>query len=172
MDLDKLIKEIEKIDPKDVITLKDFIDHHDEIIMIGNGGSNAICSHIAQDYTKQLGKKSYGFSDASRLTCYINDYGRDEAYAQFLIEFGANENCSIGVILISSSGNSENVYRCGEVCKDLNLPFIMLTGFDQGNRMRRDFCDDAFLDIWVNSRDYGIVECTHQIFLHSILGEP
>ena len=171
MDLKKFIDEIKAFDDHDIQTLKDLIDHHDEIIMIGNGGSNSICSHISQDYTKQLGKRAYAFSDPSRLTCYINDYGRDEAYSQFLIEFGGHQLCDVAVILISSSGNSENIYRCASACVDLDLPFVIMTGFHENNRLRKDFSKQAFLDIWVNSEDYGIVECAHQVFLHSILGE-
>ena len=45
-----------------------------------------MASHISVDYTKFLNKKSFSFSDAPMLTAYINDYGRDEAYKQFLNE--------------------------------------------------------------------------------------
>jgi phosphoheptose isomerase len=51
------------------------INEHNNIIILGNGGSSAIASHISQDYTKKLNKKSFTFSDSSRLTCYANDYG-------------------------------------------------------------------------------------------------
>ena len=54
---------------------------------IGNGGSNSIASHITQDYTKALGKKAITFTDPSRLTCYINDYGMENAYKVFVEEF-------------------------------------------------------------------------------------
>ena len=70
-------KAIDEIDESLVDRLKQLLSAYTEVIMIGNGGSNAICSHIAQDYTKLLGKKAYAFSDASRLTCYINDFGMD-----------------------------------------------------------------------------------------------
>ena len=71
----------------DLEKLSSLIEKHRDIIILGNGGSNSIASHIAQDYTKQLYKRAYSFSDPSRLTCYINDYGRDDAYAQFLVDF-------------------------------------------------------------------------------------
>ena len=69
--------------------IKFSVNHHNnEIIIIGNGGSNSIASHISQDYTKVLDKKSYSFSDPSRLlsllkmqsiyllcnNCYTNTY--------------------------------------------------------------------------------------------------
>ena len=73
MDIDKLIEETQKI--KQLQTqLESLVAKHTEIIIIGNGGSNAISSHISQDYTKELDKKAICFSDPSRLNCYINDF--------------------------------------------------------------------------------------------------
>ena len=51
MKLNELKNEIEiirTIQPK----LKDIVDNHQNIIIIGNGGSNSVASHISQDYTK------------------------------------------------------------------------------------------------------------------------
>ena len=98
MDLDILKIEIDKIKLiKD--KLISLINNFNKIIIIGNGGSNAIASHIAVDY---LNKQASSFSDAPRLTAYINDYGRDEAYKQFISEFADTDTL---IILISSSGN-------------------------------------------------------------------
>ena len=90
MNLDNLIYEIEKVKPE-IIKLHAIVDMFRDIIIIGNGGSNSIASHIAQDYTKCLGKRAISFSDPSRLTCYINDYGRDNAYMEFLKDFGSTK---------------------------------------------------------------------------------
>ena len=140
--------------------------NRDMIYLIGNGGSNSICSHLSQDYTKALGLKAQCFSDASRLTCYINDYGRDMAYAKFLEHFATTSSL---VILISSSGNSENIISCAEHCVKESIPFVILTGFDKNNKLRSRFCSSALLDFYVPSSDYGIVENTHSIFLHSVI---
>ena len=37
--------------------LKTIIKDYHDIIILGNGGSNAISCHIAEDYTKALGKQ-------------------------------------------------------------------------------------------------------------------
>ena len=116
-ELYKSIKEVEKY--TDI--LEKVINEYENIIIIGNGGSNAIASHIAQDYTKMLDKKAVSFSDPSRLTCYINDYGRDQAYVEFLKDFADKETL---VILISSSGNSMNVFNCAVHCKSLNISML------------------------------------------------
>ena len=76
------------------------------------------------------------------LTAYINDYGRDEAYKQFLSEFVDDDTF---VILISSSGNSMNVFNCALHCKSSDYKF----------------CVDA--------KSYGVVEIAHETLLHSII---
>ena len=63
-----------------------------EIIILGNGGSNAISAHMAEDYTKALKKKAIAFTDAARLTCYANDYGYENAFSQYLSEFSTTNS--------------------------------------------------------------------------------
>ena len=108
------------------------INKFEKIIIIGNGGSNSIASHISQDYTKELGKKAMCFSDPSRLTCYINDYGRDEAYKKFLEHFADFDTL---VILISSSGNSMNIVNSAKWCEKVGIKFITLSGFNINNEL-------------------------------------
>jgi len=165
MDLSEFRKELEKLNEDDIERLKETIWSSDNIIIIGNGGSNSIASHISQDYTKQLGKRAFSFSDPSRLTCYINDYGMDNAYKQFLSEFVDNKTL---VILISSSGNSKNIINCARWCIQNNVEMITLSGFDINNKLKT-LTQDNFLHFWVNSKDYGVVECIHQIILHTVV---
>ena len=165
MKLNELKNEIERIKHYKN-DLEHIIDSHQNIIIIGNGGSNSVASHISQDYTKQLNKRCISFSDPSRLTCYINDYGRDEAYVEFLKDFADKDTL---VILISSSGNSMNIFNCARFCKSLGIKFLLLSGFDKDNRLNT--FDGGVMKYWVDSHDYGVVETAHQVLLHSILGE-
>lgn len=164
MKIEELKRCIEEINLDDLNRLKMIIESSSNIIIIGNGGSNAISSHISQDYTKSLGKKALSFSDSSRLTCYMNDYGIEQAYVKFIEHF--NEDSLI--ILISSSGNSQNIISAAEYCKNNNLRMITLSGFDKKNRLR-EYSDASLLHFWVDSSDYGIVECLHEIILHSVI---
>jgi len=166
MDLNKLKIEIDniKIINKD---LKSLVSKYQKIIIIGNGGSNSIASHISVDYTKFLKKQAISFSDASRLTAYINDYGRDEAYKQFISEFvktvGIPETL---VILISSSGNSMNIVNAAYYCQQNCIPFATLSGFDKLNKLNSISANFSY---WVDSKSYGVVEIAHEILLHSIV---
>lgn len=166
MDLIEFKKCFEDLDNNKLNLLKYTISEHDDIIILGNGGSNAISCHISQDYTKQLKKRAICFGDTSRLSCYANDYGWDNAYVQFLKEF-SNENTL--VILISSSGESLNISKCAQFCVDKNKKFIILSGFSELNPLKQLYEENSLIHFWVDSKDYGIVECLHEIILHSVL---
>jgi D-sedoheptulose 7-phosphate isomerase len=165
MNKDKLLQEINKA-YFFTETLKKMVDSHESIIILGNGGSSSIASHITQDYTKVLKKKAFTFTDPSRLTCYINDYGQSNAYTQFLKEFCDKDTF---VILISSSGNSDNILNAAEYARKHASSCLLLSGFLQNNKLNSMTTDGNTEKYWVDSTDYGIVECVHQILLHSIL---
>jgi len=162
MNIVDVIEACNKIDPAKLKNLCELVKSKSTVIILGNGGSNAVASHISQDYTKKLKKRSFTFSDPSRLTCYINDYGMEEANRQFLKEFSDPETL---VILISSSGNSVNILNCADYCAKNSLDFIILSGFDKSNKLR-NYSSAAKEEFWVDSKDYGVVECVHQIILH------
>ena len=164
---EQLITEIGKIKEENIQILKSLIlSSKGKIIILGNGGSNAISSHIAEDYTKALKKPSMSFTDGAMLTCYANDYGYDYAFKQYLSEFHDKDGL---VILISSSGNSKNIIECANYCVENSLKFVILTGFDKNNTLKKNYSDKASLEFWVDSTNYGVVECVHEIILHSVI---
>jgi len=165
MNKEKLIEEINLAYEK-TAPLKEAVESYSQIIILGNGGSQAVASHISQDYSKKLGKKSFTFSDPSRLTCYINDFGMENANTEFLKQFADDKTL---VIIISSSGNSINMLNAARFCSEQKINFISLTGFQENNKLKTLNSKYKLFDMWVNSSDYGIVECVHQIYLHSIL---
>lgn len=136
-----------------------------DIIILGNGGSNAVASHISQDYVKFHGKRSMVFSDPSMLTCYINDFGMENAYVKFLEAYATQDTL---IVLISSGGESKNILNCIEWCQQTHKKYGILTGFSQKNSARK-LAKNALWNYHINSSDYGIVECVHQIFLHGVV---
>jgi D-sedoheptulose 7-phosphate isomerase len=164
--INKIVEKLNEL-PQDLLNqLLDLVRDSSQVILIGNGGSNAIASHIAVDYLKFLGKKSIALTDASLITAYMNDYGVEYSYRKYLESMTDDKTL---VILISSSGNSKNIYYAAEYCKYLHRNFVILTGFDKDNLVRKTFKNDAKIDYWVDSNSYGVIECVHQIFLHSII---
>lgn len=136
-----------------------------DIIILGNGGSNAVASHISQDYVKFHGKRSIVFSDPSMLTCFINDFGMENAYVKFLEAYSTQDTL---IILISSGGESKNILNCIEWCEQTYKKYGILTGFDQNNSARK-LAKKALWNYHIPSKSYGIVECVHQIFLHGVV---
>ena len=138
---------------------------HSRVIILGNGGSSSVASHISQDYMKFHGKKVSILSDPSMLTMLTNDYGYENAYQKFL-EYYVEEDTL--VILMSSGGESDNILNCLTWCEENSVDYGILTGFSPDNRIR-SMATNAIWNYYINSEDYGVVECVHQIFLHGVV---
>ena len=138
---------------------------HSRVIILGNGGSSSVASHISQDYMKFHGKKVSILSDPSMLTMLTNDYGYENAYQKFL-EYYVEEDTL--VVLMSSGGESENILNCLTWCEENSVDYGILTGFSPDNRIR-SMATNAIWNYYINSEDYGVVECIHQIFLHGVV---
>lgn len=144
---------------------KEAFDKHKRIIILGNGGSNSVASHISQDYMKFGKKKVSIFSDPSMLTMLANDFGYENAYLKFL-EYHVEDDTL--VILMSSGGESENIIKCQKYCDENKIDYGVLTGFFSNNRLRTRSKNAAF-NYHIDSESYGVVECVHQIFLHGVV---
>ena len=99
-----------------------------------------------------------GLSDLSNF----NDYGY-EHWVERAIEFYADHNDV--VILISSSGMSENILNAAQKAKNMGLPVVTLSGFSFDNKLRK--CGDV--NLWVDSSKYNVVEIVHQTWILSII---
>lgn len=164
MNLTKLTQIIQEIDTSEVQKLKDILACSGQIVLIGNGGSNSIAAHMAVDYSKFLGKKCIANDSSPMLTMLINDYGMEEAYARFVRYHTAPNTV---VIIISSSGNSENCVQAALCTVELGMDLVILSGFDTDNKLNQIESDRIKLKYWVDSHDYGVVEMAHHVFLHA-----
>ena len=129
-----------------------------KVLIFGNGGSSAIASHFTVDMTKNFNLPCLNFNEAALITCFANDYGY-EHWVEKAVEFYGDDGDLI--ILISSSGNSENIVNAARVAKQLGIGIITFTGFKQDNPLKQE----GNLNFWVDSRAYNIIENTHQIWL-------
>ncbi len=134
------------------------------VIFIGNGGSNAICSHMMEDFMKMAGKQTLSFSDPSLITCFANDYGYENALKEWI---GFNFQKGDVLIAISSSGESANILNAVDKHLSLGGEVITLSGFRQGNSLSAK----GEINFQTPIKNYGIVEAFHQVILHAILDE-
>ena len=133
-----------------------------KIIVIGNGGSAAIASHVSIDLTKAAGIRAINFNEGSLLTCFSNDYGY-VSWVKEALEFYADKNDLI--VLISSSGQSSNIINGAKKAIEMNLPLITLSGFSKENPLKKM----GDINLWVDSSEYNIVESVHQMWLLSVV---
>jgi len=138
---------------------------YSRIIILGNGGSNSVASHISQDYMKFHGKKVSILSDPSMLTMLTNDFGYENAYQKFLEYYVEKDTL---VIIVSSGGESKNMINSQKWCEKNNVPYGVLTGFKPDNTLRKTSTNSLW-NYYISSYDYGVVECVHQIFLHGVV---
>ena len=95
---------------------------HSRIIILGNGGSNSVASHISQDYMKFHGKKVSVLSDPSMITMLSNDFGYDHAYQKFLDFYVEKDTL---VIIMSSGGESPNMLNCLKTKVFLHISYVV-----------------------------------------------
>jgi len=132
-----------------------------KVIAIGNGGSAAIASHLANDLFKTDNIKAMCFSDYSYTTCMANDFGYEYVYEKGIEMFADQGDI---LIAISSSGNSENIIRATNKAKEKGCKTITLSGFKEDNKLR----ELGDINIYIPKEHYGYVELCHQIILHMI----
>jgi len=133
-----------------------------KLMFIGNGGSAAIASHEAIDFSKNGRIRSMCFNEAALLTCLGNDYGYEYVFSKSLEIFADPDDI---LIAISSSGRSQNILNAVATARKLNCRVITLSGFTPDNPLRAN----GNFNFYVDSKVYGFVELSHQILLHMIL---
>ena len=163
----KLYKTIFSVDglSEKLLELKDRLievnKNNKKIIIAGNGGSAAIASHCSVDFTKNAGIRMINFNEAGLITCLSNDYGYANWLSKAIEMYGDAGDL---VILISSSGRSENMLNAAKIAKQLGIYVVTFTGFNADNPLK----NAGELNFWIDSKAYNIIEMTHQIWLLAV----
>jgi D-sedoheptulose 7-phosphate isomerase len=107
-----------------------------KLMVAGNGGSAADAQHVAAEFVSRLVGDRPALraialtTDTSILTAVGNDYGFERLFARQIEALGQPGDVFLA---ISTSGNSPNVLRALEKCRDLGIVTIGLTGNTGGN---------------------------------------
>jgi D-sedoheptulose 7-phosphate isomerase len=133
-----------------------------KLMFIGNGGSAAIASHMAADFTKTGNIRTVAFNDSSMLTCLGNDLGYENVFAK-QIEMHARQGDML--VAVSSSGRSANILKGVAAARTAGCAVLTLSGFLSDNPLRRL----GDVNMWVNTSEYGFVEIAHLALCHAIL---
>ncbi|MBI4354251.1 MAG: SIS domain-containing protein [Candidatus Omnitrophica bacterium] len=150
-----------------LIRLRDLVvtaaRHGRKTILIGNGGSAAMASHVAVDLTKNAGVRAINFNEADLITCFANDYGYEQWMAKAVEQYG---DAGDVLIAISSSGKSPNILNACEAARRMTFAAVVtFSGLSADNPLRQ-LGDENF---WVDSRAYNLVEMAHHFWLLALV---
>ena len=170
-------------------TIVDMACNGSKLLLCGNGGSAADCSHIAGELLKGFLRKR-PISEADRalladlsereslqrgicaislpdqgavLSAYANDELSDMVYAQLVYAMHSEDDVFLG---ISTSGNSANVVKAAQCARGLGLHTIAMTGEDGGELGR--ICD---ITIRVPANETYLVQEYHLPVYHAICAQ-
>ncbi|MBO7489437.1 MAG: D-sedoheptulose 7-phosphate isomerase [Bacteroidales bacterium] len=137
-----------------------------KIHFCGNGGSAADAQHLAAElsgrfyYDRPPLNAEALHCNSSYLTAVGNDYGYEHIFARLLRGTGHKGDVLIG---ISTSGNSKNILYAYDVCKELGISIISMTG-ETGGKMKE--ASDLLLN--VPSTDTPRIQESHIMIGHII----
>jgi len=131
------------------------------VYVVGNGGSAAVAAHTVTDFLKVGGLRAMALHDPSLLSCLANDYSYDQAFARAIEVLCRPDDI---VIAISSSGRSPNMHKAAAAGRAAGGSVVTLSGFAPDNPLRAL----GDVNVWLDSRDYGMVEAGHQFVLHNL----
>ncbi len=151
--------------------------HQDRFVfIIGNGGSGATASHMAEDLGKSTLPES-ALDDESRRRLKVlsltdnvgwimavgNDLDYDQIFRQQLMNYGSAGDV---LLAISGSGNSGNILAAVEWANRNELITFGLTGYD-GGRLKQIQQDGLHIPL----DDMGMVESIHLCLFHWVLND-
>lgn len=168
-----LSKVLNKIDDKSLNKLfKEFEDARSKgrtIFVMGNGGSSTTATTMANDIGFDIIKKTgvdkpfkiHALTDNNAvITAISNDIGYEEVFLnQLKIHYRKGDK----ILLISASGNSENLILAAKWVKKQKGKIISFLGFDGGELKK---ISDLNIHIDTNKGEYGPVEDCHLIINH------
>jgi D-sedoheptulose 7-phosphate isomerase len=145
--------------------IADTLKKNGTVFWCGNGGSAAESSHLAveligrfKNNRKSLPSISLN-ADSSAITCIANDFGYEEIFARQLEGLGKKGDV---LIVLSTSGESENILRVLRKAKDMDITSIALLG--KGGGRATSISD---LAIVINSDETARIQEMHLLLGHT-----
>ena len=135
------------------------------IFWCGNGGSAAESSHLAveligrfKNNRRPLPSVSLN-SDTSALTCIANDFGYDEIFARQLEGLAKKGDV---LVVLSTSGKSENILRALKMARVIGVTSIALLGKGGGRALNL-----ADYSIVIDSTETARIQEVHLLLGHT-----
>jgi D-sedoheptulose 7-phosphate isomerase len=135
-----------------------------KLLLFGNGGSAADAQHIAAEFVNRYVIERPPLpalaltTDTSVLTSISNDVAFQEVFAKQIKALGREGDVAIG---FTTSGTSVNVIKAFEVCREMGIKTVALTGNDGGIASRI-----ADVSLIVPSSSTPRIQETHILIAH------
>ena len=141
-----------------------------KLLLCGNGGSAADCQHLAAEFTNRLTPERERpalaalalSADSCFLTAHANDHGFATVFSRQVEGLG---RCGDVLLVLSTTGNSENVVRAVQAARKLQLRTIGMLGGSGGRAGK-----EVELAITVPSSDIQRVQEGHLAVGHVLVG--
>lgn len=137
-----------------------------KILICGNGGSAADAQHMAAELVGKFKKKRKALPalaltvDTSIITSLGNDYSFSDIFVRQIQALGKKNDI---LILISTSGNSQNILKAAMCAKKLNIKTVGILGKGGGKLKRL-----ADISLVVKSEETPRIQEAHSLILHTI----
>ena len=144
----------------------DSLKNENTIFWCGNGGSAAESSHLAVELIGRFKNNRRSLpslslnADTSAITCIANDFGYDEIFARQLEGLGKKGDV---LVVLSSSGKSENILRVLQKAKRMEITSIALLG--KGGGQAVDLSDFAIV---IESDETARIQEMHLLLGHTL----
>jgi phosphoheptose isomerase len=137
-----------------------------KLLACGNGGSAADASHLTTEFVARYDGERRAYPAISLaahggdLTAIGNDYSFADLFARQVQAFGRPDDV---LVVFTTSGKSENIFRALGAAKDLRVKTIAFLGRDGGK------CAGlADVELLVGSRVTARIQEGHKFLLHTI----
>jgi len=137
------------------------------LYIAGNGGSAADAQHLAAEFVCKLGQPRNPLAaealgaDLATLTAIANDYAFADIFARQLQCKATPKDVFLA---LSTSGNSTNIVRALEVCRQLNIVSVFFGGRNGG--AAKELAD---ISVIVPGSDSARIQELHIVLYHTLV---
>jgi D-sedoheptulose 7-phosphate isomerase len=146
--------------------IADCFKNRGRVFCCGNGGSMADALHFAEECTGRFKEDrqpypAMALGEPTHLSCVSNDYGFDHVFSRQVDAFGHEGDV---LMLLTTSGNSENLLRAAHAAKRRGVKTVAFVGRGGGKLAG---CCDYLLDAPGQSSDR--IQEIHMMALHALV---
>ena len=115
---------------KSSLMIADSFKSEGKILIAGNGGSLCDAMHFAEELTglfrnKRPALPAIALSDPGHMSCVGNDLGYDHVFSRAVEALGKKGDV---LVLLTTSGNSENLIKAAQAAREKGLAVIAFLG--------------------------------------------